>query len=89
MKRAEQAWTTNIPQKTGKSVTTIEQFLLQHPAGEQILVIGAGPYRVNFQIVNCFECSGANLLRHYCVKTYFPQVESRIWREFPDQTGGR
>ena len=29
------------------------------------------------------------LMMEGCNATYFPQVESRIWREFPDQTGGR
>ena len=53
----------------GKSVATIEQYLEQHPAGEKILAIGAGPYRVNFHTVACPECGGFNLLRHYCVKT--------------------
>lgn len=69
LERVKPACTSDIPQKTGKSVATIEQFLLQHPVGKPILAIGAGSFRVNFHTVACPECGSPNLLRHYCVKT--------------------
>ena len=62
-------WTTDGPQTLEKSVATIEQFLLKHPSGEQILAIGAGPFRVNFYPMVCANCGNENLVRQYCAKT--------------------
>lgn len=69
LERSAPACTTDISKNVGKSVATIEQFLLQHPPGEPILAIGSGSYRVNFHSVICSDCGGENLHRHYCVKT--------------------
>ena len=56
-----------------KSIVPVEQFLSRwqgkEPPHLPLLAVAAGAYRVNFRFVNCIDCGGANLLRHYCVKS--------------------